>query len=210
MLSCNCDYLVCLAFFILPKSAGIINRGSTTKLIMRRQYATISPVMDMERKPNRIEDYDYSQNGAYFITICTQDRKRILSKITVGTGVLDCPQVQLLKHGEIADKYICQLHDFYANISVDRYVIMPDHIHILMSIQEGQSRTPVPTGEIKIDSKNSTVSKFVSTFKRFCNKEYGENIWQRSFYDHIIRNQHDYDETWEYIEHNPKKWAMTR
>ena len=167
--------------------------------------------MDVEqRKPNRIESYDYSQTGAYFITICTQDRKRILSKITVGTGVLDCPRVQLLKHGEIADKYIRQLNSFYAHISVDRYVIMPDHIHILMSIQEGQSGTPVPTSKIKIDNKNSSVSKFISTFKRFCNKEYGENIWQRSYYDHIIRNQQDYNEIWEYIENNPRKWEMGR
>ena len=167
--------------------------------------------MDVEqRKSNRIESYDYSQTGAYFITICTQDRKRILSKITVGTGVLDCPQVQLLKHGEIADKYICQLNAFYAHVSVDRYVIMPDHIHILMTIQKGQSGTPVPTSEIKIDNKNSSVSKFISTFKRFCNKECGENIWQRSFYDHIIRNQQDYNEIWQYIENNPRKWAMMR
>ncbi|MBQ9968759.1 MAG: transposase [Oscillospiraceae bacterium] len=168
-------------------------------------------VMDMEfsqRKPNRIENYDYSQNGAYFITICTQDRKQILSNIAVGTGVLDCPQVHLLKHGEIADKYIRQLNDFYEHISVDRYVIMPDHIHILMSIQNGQSGTPVPTDKNKIDNTNSTVSKFVSTFKRFCNKEYGENIWQSRYYDHVIRNQRDYDEIWEYIENNPRKWMM--
>ena len=66
--------------------------------------------------------------------------------------------------------------------------------------------TPVPTKEIKIDNKNSAVSKFVSTFKRFCNKEYGENIWQPRYYDHVIRNQQDYNTIWEYIENNPRKW----
>ena len=91
------------------------------------------------RKPNRIEEYDYSQNGAYFITICTQDRKKILSKITVGTGVLDCPHIELLPHGEIADKYIRQLNDFYDHISVDQYAIMPDHIHILVDISAKNS-----------------------------------------------------------------------
>jgi len=102
--------------------------------------------MDLpQRKPNRIPDYDYSQNGAYFITICTRDRKRILSQIHVGTGVLDCPLIQLLPHGEIADKYIRQLDDFYDHISVDQYAIMPDHIHILLSVRDGQSGTPVPT-----------------------------------------------------------------
>ena len=157
-----------------------------------------------QRKPNRIENYDYSQNGAYFITICTQDRKQLLSKIIVGTGVLDCPQVRLLTHGEIADQYIRQLDDFYDHISVNKYAIMPDHIHILLTVQNGQSGTPVPT------RANSTVAKFVSTFKRFCNKEYGENIWQSRYYDHVVRNQQDYNEIWEYIQNNPRKWVTTK
>ncbi len=163
-----------------------------------------------QRKPNRIPQYDYSQNGAYFITLCTQGRKRILSQINVGAGVHDCPLIQLLPHGEIANKYIRQLGDFYGHISVDQYVIMPDHIHILLSVQNGQSRTPVPTGSNKTDNKNSVVSQFVSTFKRFCNKEYGENIWQSRYYDHVIRNQRDYDEIWQYIENNPRKWLMEK
>ena len=164
----------------------------------------------LERKPNRLREYDYSQTGAYFITICTQNRKRILSQINVGTGVLDCPQIQLLKHGEIADNYIRQLNDFYEHISVDQYVIMPDHIHILLTVQNGQSRTPVPTNEKEGGNKNSTVSKFVSTLKRFCNKEFGENIWQSRYYDHVIRNQKDYDEIWQYIENNPRKWVIQK
>ena len=161
-----------------------------------------------KRKPTRLNNYDYSTSGAYFITICTKDRKVILSDIVVGTGVPDCPKIKLLKHGKIADKYINQLNNFYNNISVDKYVIMPDHIHLLLSINNveinGQSRTPVPTNNsVKIDNTNSIIAKFVSTFKRFCNKEYGENIWQARYYDHIIRGQNDYNEIWEYIENNP-------
>ena len=160
------------------------------------------------RNANRLPDYDYNQNGAYFITICTEGRKRELSQITVGTGVLDCPQMQLLPYGDIADKYIRQLNDFYDHITVALYVIMPDHIHILLTVQNGQSRTPVPTSKTEIDKKNSTVSKFISTFKRFCNREYGKNIWQGRYYDHVIRNQQDYDEIWQYIENNPRKWIL--
>lgn len=154
-----------------------------------------------DRKKNRLENYDYSSGGAYFITICVKNRKKILSDI-VGAGVPDCPKIQLLYHGVIADKYIKQLDGFYKNISISKYVIMPDHIHLIVTVNNGQSGTPAPTRDI---NKNSEISKFVSTFKRFCNKEYGENIWQRSFYDHIIRNQKDYNEIWEYIEHNPEK-----
>ena len=155
-----------------------------------------------KRKPNRLQNYDYSQNGAYFVTICVKERKKILSNIIVGTGVLDCPEIYLSNYGKIADKYINQLNDFYDNIFVDKYVIMPDHIHMIIRIENGQSRTPVPT---IVNNQNSEVAKFVSTFKRFCNKEYGLNVWQSRYYDHIIRNQNDYDEVWKYIENNPAK-----
>ncbi len=62
----------------------------------------------------------------------------------------------------------------------------------------GSSGTPTPT--------NNVISKFVSTFKRFCNKEYGENIWQKSFHDHIIRGDEDYNKIWGYIDTNELKW----
>ena len=163
--------------------------------------------MDLpKRKKNRLENFDYGKAGAYFITICVKNRKKILSNI-VGAGVLDCPKTKLLYHGEIADKYIKQIGDFYDNISIDKYVIMPDHIHLILIIKNGRPRTPAPTGE---KNKNTSVTEFVSTFKRFCNKEYDESIWQRSFYDHIIRDQNDYNEIWEYIENNPKKWLLTK
>ncbi len=161
-----------------------------------------------KRKRNRLECFDYNQSSAYFITLCVNNRKKILSKI-VGTGVLDCPQICLLKHGKIAEKYINQLNDFYDNISIDKYIIMPDHIHMIITIINGQSRTPVPTDTIIINNKNSTISKFVSTFKRFCNKEYDKNIWQPRYHDHIIRNQEDYQEIWKYIDDNPHRWLIT-
>ncbi|MBQ6703027.1 MAG: transposase [Clostridia bacterium] len=116
--------------------------------------------------------------------------------------------MKLLPYGEIAEKYIKQLNKFYENISVEKYVIMPDHIHILIVVKKekdtiqkgGASRTSPPTRQ------HSSVSKNVSTFKRFCNKEYGENIWQESFFDHIIRSNEDYEEHLKYIHENPIKW----
>ena len=153
------------------------------------------------RKNTRLPEYDYNSSGSYFLTLCTQNRRCILSHI-VGTGVLDGPKNKLLPYGKIAEKYIRQLNRFYDNICVNSYVIMPNHIHILLIVKEnGPSGTPVPTHQ------NSTISKFVSTFKRFCNKEYGENIWQYRSYDHILRNQEDYDEHLKYIYENPFKWT---
>ena len=155
-----------------------------------------------QRKPTRLPDFDYNTPGTYFITICTENKEHILSRI-VGGDVLDAPKINLSAYGEIADKYINQLNNFYEDICVDKYVIMPNHIHLLLSITEnGASRTSPPTVQ------HSSVSRFVSTFKRFCNKECGANIWQRHFYDHVIRNQRDYDEIWQYIENNPRKWVL--
>ncbi len=165
--------------------------------------------MDLpKRKPNRFRNYDYGKTGAFFITICTLNRAEILCNI-VGTGVLDRPKIELSQYGVIADEQIKKMNNFYNHISVDKYVVMPNHIHLLITLNftNGRSRTPVPT---IINNANSDISKFVGTFKRFTNKEYGENIWQGSFYDHIIRNENDYREIWDYIENNPLKWTEDR
>ena len=163
-----------------------------------------------QRKRMRLKNYDYSKPGAYFITICTENRRKILSRI-VGADVLDGPKtVSLLPHGEIAEKYIRQWNDFHDDAKVERYVIMPNHIHIILAVYSGDimpmeggaSRTSPPTRQ------HEEVSQFVSTFKRFCNKEYGGNIWQRSFHDHIIRDRQDYDEISKYIHENPIKWQF--
>ena len=154
-----------------------------------------------KRKPTRLRSFDYNTTGAYFITICTENRRRVLSRI-VGVDVLGDPKnAELLSYGRVAEKYIKKMNEFYENITVDRYVIMPNHIHLLLFVREnGSPRTSTPT------KQTSIVSHFVSTFKRFCNKEYGENVWQRGFHDHIIRNREDYDEHVKYIYENPMRW----
>ncbi len=187
------------------------------------------------RKTIRLPDYDYNENGAYFITICTKDRVLCLSDVTsysqtrdvgdaipygvpanlddknVGTDVLGCPKTRdvedakiiLSEYGEIAKKYIEQMNNYYSHIWVDKYVIMPDHIHLILKIECADNENVQNS-----NNRNSSVSNFVSAFKRFCNKEYGENIWQRSFFDHVIRNEHDYIETWQYIDNNPLNWLL--
>ncbi|MBE6612132.1 MAG: hypothetical protein E7632_06535 [Ruminococcaceae bacterium] len=164
-----------------------------------------------KRKTTRLKGADYNRPCVIFLTICTKDRRCILSRI-VGTGVLDGPRIELTEYGQIADKYIKQLNDFYTDLSVMRYVIMPNHIHILLWVKgdmnaisgvidgDGPSRTPVPTGQ------NSIPARFVSTFKRFCNKEFGTNIWQYRSNDHIIRNRRDYEKHVNYIAENPMHW----
>ena len=155
-----------------------------------------------KRKTIRLKGYDYDKRGIYFITICTKNRECILSRII---KIQNSASVELSEHGKIAEKYLKQMDEFYDDLAVLRYVIMPNHIHFLLYVKDmneanGPSGTPVPTAQ------NSRVSKFISTFKRFCNKEIGQNIWQYRSYDHIIRDADDYETRERYIYENPTRW----
>ena len=149
-----------------------------------------------QRKPNRIPEYDYNQNGAYFVTVCTQDRKKILSQI-VGDGF---PVPKPI--GILAETLIHQISDKYLNVFVDQYVIMPDHIHMLLRIDNADGTgNPSPTLGNIIGWYKYQLTKQVNAQ----NGTQGQRLLQRSYYDHVIRNQKDYDEIWEYIQNNPKK-----
>jgi len=167
-----------------------------------------------QRKTTRYHDGDHDSAGEVFLTLCTKDKKCILSRI-VGTGVrffpasadsdcgeeiFDGPRVELTRYGRTVDKYINQLNNFYDHIIIDSYVIMPNHVHILLVIKEDAVAQKSNTAQ------NTVVAKFVSTLKRFCNKEFGENIWQYRSYDHIIRDWQDYDAHLRYIDENPLYW----
>jgi len=140
-----------------------------------------------KRKKMRLPQYDYSQNGAYFITICTQDKKCILSHV-VGGDALIAPQIRLTKYGQIAEKYIKNIP------GIRKYIIMPNHIHLLIVI-DGSMKASTPT-----------VSSMIRSFKGLTVKEIGKPIFQRSFYDHIVRDETDYLNIWEYINSNALKW----
>ncbi|MCR4794744.1 MULTISPECIES: transposase [Ruminococcus] len=175
-----------------------------------------------DRRLNRLQNYDYSQNGLYFITICTKDRIPYLSEIydvgnaalgvqksselmSVGDGVLDVPYVKLTEYGKILNDQIIEMNSIYKKSQIIKYVIMPDHLHMIIylfdddNVLGGTSRTPSPT--------NAVIPSIISTLKRFVNKKIGLNIWQRSFHDHIIRNEKEFLEICDYIDNNPINWV---
>ncbi len=144
----------------------------------------------LRRKTNRLKEYDYSAEGAYFITICTKDRRCILSSI-----VGDDAHIVPTSYGTIAEKYIRSVP------GIDQYVIMPNHIHMVIRIENGPMWASSPT---------RSVSQLVRSFKTLVTKEIGFSAFQRSFYDHIIRDEADYLKIWNYIQTNPAKWAEDR
>ena len=157
--------------------------------------------MDLpKRKPTRLKGFDYSTQGAYFITICTHDRKELLGKIIVGDDDFIVPKNSLSKIGLVCDKYINNINIIYENVSVDKYVIMPNHIHMIIFLH----------GTMRASSPTKNIETIIRSFKTMVTKEIGYSVWQKSYHDHIIRCEDDYQKIWEYIENNPLKWAMDK
>ncbi len=165
--------------------------------------------MNMNNKPKRktlrLDGYDYSTPGVYFITVYTENRRKILGNL-VGHDACDVPYIELSSYGKVLGKYIDFMSEKYSHIKVERYIIMPDHFHLLLRITDRDGRE-IGVSQASRPTK-SEIAKFVSLLKRYCNKEYGKNIWQTSYNDHIIRNEKDYLEMIQYIENNPMRLKL--
>jgi REP element-mobilizing transposase RayT len=145
------------------------------------------------RKPNRLKGHDYCQSGAYFITICTKDRAELFGTIV---GAATCrPYAELTELGKSVDDVIGKINYIYKHVSVEQYVIMPNHIHMIVVIGNGGRQIAAPT-----------ISLIVGNLKRVVSMRSGFSPWQKSFHDHIIRNENEYNKIAEYIENNPILW----
>ena len=138
-----------------------------------------------KRKTIRLKDYDYSEVGMYFITICIKDRIELLGQIK------NEKYIELSKEGRIVDEAINKLKKAYLNIEIDEYVIMPNHIHLIIIIHE----------------KNKiTISRIIQQFKWGVTRKVGSSIFQKLFYEHIVRNKKEYLNIKEYIQNNVINW----
>lgn len=160
------------------------------------------------RKQIRLPALSY-EAGWFFVTICTDKRKSILSSIKPAVGADDSVrpcvasqtyEQQLTPVGLAVQACMERLSNATSGILVDKYVIMPNHVHIMIYLDErtgGQSRPPL----------QGVIQQFKSISTRLC-WPYGlKTIWQRSFYDHAIRCEEEYRRIWQYIDDNPAKWA---
>lgn len=151
--------------------------------------------MDSEqqiRKSPRLQRFDYSSSGYYFITICTSEHRCLFCSVVVKN---DIGEMLLNCNGEIVDRHIMQLNTRYPTVTIDKYTVMPNHIHMIVAL----------------DNYNSiSLSRLIGLFKSGVSKEIGYPVWQRSFHDHIIRDETDYRNIWNYIDSNPAKWVLDR
>ena len=176
------------------------------------------------RKAIRLKQYDYSQNAAYFITVCTKNRQPLFWKSTMpraegnremhpnsASGAWTRIPASLSETGEIVFCAIENIPSCYPFIDLEKYVIMPDHIHLLLRFDapaETEGRRKEENGGRLIAAP--TLQTVVGQLKRWASQKAGEPIWQKSFYEHVIRSQGDYREAWSYIDGNPGKYAEKR
>ena len=150
-----------------------------------------------KRKPNRLTEYDYSTPNAYFITVCTQDRKNLFW--TDAGAAVDCPEnIPLTNLGMMVKQVVYDIARHYPSITVDHAVVMPNHIHLLLQINTDIDGRPMAT---------PTISTVINQTKGVISKKAGFSVWQKGFYDHVIRSDNDYRDIWNYIEGNPGKWT---
>jgi REP element-mobilizing transposase RayT len=156
-----------------------------------------------ERKRNRLKNYNYSQEGYYFVTICTKDKEEWFGKVEDGKMVLNT-------YGEVAKSCWFDLPKHYLNCSLDSIVIVPNHVHGIIVVHGerivGNGFKPFPTHDL---------SEIIRGFKTFSSRRINEEMkgndkfqWQKSFYDHVIRNDRSLDNLRQYIINNPVKWEL--
>ena len=144
----------------------------------------------------RLPYYDYSQNGCYFVTICTQNRAMLFGNIENG-------KMYLSDIGKIIEDELLHLVEHYPNSIIESYVIMPNHLHFIWFNQNNVSLSNVVRR-----FKGNATSRYHSLMQE--RKQYYIPLWQRSFYEHIIRDDKDYEKIVEYIENNPLQWELDR
>ena len=142
-----------------------------------------------KRKSPRIPEYDYGTPNYYFITICTHNKECLFGS----PGMLN-------NYGILAEENLLKIPQIHPKIQLDKYVVMPNHIHGIFVVSAEKSNMGLEDLSIVIGQYKMSVTKQIRR------QEPDRKVWQRSFHDHIIRSQKGYEKIWMYIEDNPRKW----
>jgi REP element-mobilizing transposase RayT len=159
------------------------------------------------RKSQRLQNYDYAQPGAYFVTICVHRRQYRLGNVSAGHFA---PSVE----GEIADRFWIHTQVHFNRISIDAYVIMPNHVHAIIVIEGSSNRRGGVTPPLQNrDSLGDVVAYYKYQTTKAINLlagTSGTRFWQRNYYDHVIRDETDLARYRQYILDNPLRWELDR
>ena len=150
------------------------------------------------RKQIRLKNYDYSRDGYYFITICTHNRQPLFYK-PVGADLCVRPN----NPEKMIEKWLSEIENKYEQIKICKYVLMHDHIHFIISKTGGHAGPPLQ--DIIKWFKTMTTNDYIKNVKAGKYMPFKNKIWQRSFYEHVIRDKNDYIKILEYMENNVLK-----
>ena len=159
----------------------------------------------------RLKGYDYSSTGYYFVTICVKDRHEILARI-VGDAHLGVPlhlnilPIELTAIGKIVKQHIESMSLIYDAVTIDKYAIMPNHVHMIIIIKNEMYATAKGGTPRCASPTKSMLAKVLNAFKSLTSKHFGESMWQRSYHDHVIRDEAEHQRIWQYIDENPARW----
>ena len=159
------------------------------------------------KKQFRLKDYDYSQHGAYFITICTKNRVTFFGDVKKGKMILN-------GIGNFADKQWQDIEKKYSNAILDEYKVMPNHVHVLIILDTPENaprRVPTGISPLKKNSISSIVNHFKGNVKKWCKDSFYDSFaWQPRFYDRIVRSEKELEKIRDYIFYNPLKWEYEK
>ena len=172
----------------------------------------------VRRRTTRLTDYDYSRSGGYFVTICTHHRNCLFAEIVDGKAILN-------EFGKIVESRWWDLPNRYPGVEIDQFVIMPNHLHGILIINEYsvgaihelplQQRKGSPEIQMRKNRRKMLLPKIIGFLKMNSAKEIneirktsGQPVWQRNYYEHVIRNEKDLARIYEYIENNPLQWHL--
>ena len=148
-----------------------------------------------KRKSTRLKNFDYSSTGAYFVTICTKDRKMLFAP--VGADSISARMIE---------RTFLETIEKYNGVDSPIYVVMPNHFHAIITISRADIESAPTLSEIVQSFKRYSTIEYTKMVKKGILPPFDKQIWQRSFYDHIIRNRDDYNEVFKYIYENPIRW----
>lgn len=188
------------------------------------------------RRSIRLQGYDYSRPGAYFITICTQNRECLFGNIIVGATPRGCPEMALNHAGNMVQTVWNEIPIHYTGTEIDEFIVMPNHIHGIIVIVGatpcgcpdpafktiGQAQGPAPTGNITGNTGALSLGDIVHRFKTMTTKRYTDGVkqsgwplfagklWQRNYWEHVVRNEMELNRIRKYIHKNPPQWESDR
>ena len=156
--------------------------------------------MDLpKRKQIRLPQYDYSGAGAYFVTICTHQKKHLFLN---GVGAHLC--VRPNRPDLLVEKWLHELEQKYPGVELDYFVVMPNHVHFILFITGAHTGAPLP--EIVKWFKTQTTNAYIAGVRSGEFPPFDRHVWQRNYYEHVIRNEQDLFSARNYIQGNPLKW----